>query len=117
MAETEQEGKTRPTRPGLEGEPYESESNSVYVLGLGSNSSRFTLLSARYFYILINIGYHICSISVFVSIVSGSDFKRNKETEMIELVFVRFRTVFVPTQLLHLYLNFFIIFKLAISLR
>jgi hypothetical protein len=27
-------GKTRPTRPGLEGEPYESESNSVYVLGL-----------------------------------------------------------------------------------
>ena len=34
VAETEQEGKTRPTRPGLEGEPYESESNSVYVLGL-----------------------------------------------------------------------------------
>ena len=40
MAETEQEGKTRPTRPGLEGEPYESESNSIYVLGLGSGPSR-----------------------------------------------------------------------------
>ncbi len=34
VAETEQEGKTRLTRPGLEGEPFESESNSVYVLGL-----------------------------------------------------------------------------------
>lgn len=31
VAGTEQEGKTR---PGLEGEPYESESNSVSVLGL-----------------------------------------------------------------------------------
>ena len=40
MAGTEQQGKTRPTCPGLEGEPYESESNSVYVLGLGSGPSR-----------------------------------------------------------------------------
>jgi hypothetical protein len=34
MAETKQKGKTRPTRPRLEGEPYDSGSNSVYVLSL-----------------------------------------------------------------------------------
>ena len=45
VAETEQEGKTRPTRPGLEGEPYESESNSVYVLGLGLGPSRSCALA------------------------------------------------------------------------